>query len=91
MTVWTPPKTNWSADDGAAYTDFNRIEGNTDHLKAIHDVLEGEYDTHAADTSKHKTSEQVRTETGTPFCFECRTSDPTAPITVGRAWLRTDL
>lgn len=88
--AWSTPKTNWTSNDGAAETDFNRIEGNTAELKSIHDILEGEYDTHAADTSKHKTSDVVRGESATLLVIENRTSDPSSPAT-GRIWLRTDL
>ncbi len=87
--TWITPKTDWTADVGAAYTDFNRMEGNTDHLKDIHDALESEYDIHAADTTKHKTALQIRTE-NTDFCFPTRTDDPENPL-VGQVWLRTDL
>lgn len=33
MQEWTPVKTNWEADDVPPVTVFNRIEGNTLHLK----------------------------------------------------------
>jgi len=37
--AWVSPVTTWAAMDGIAYTDLNRIEGNTDYLKDNQDAV----------------------------------------------------
>lgn len=39
MAEWVPPKTNWQAGDVPGAEDFNRIEGNMQHLKEQTDEL----------------------------------------------------
>ncbi len=37
--AWVAPVITWIAGTGIAYTDFNRIEGNTDYLKTTQDTV----------------------------------------------------
>jgi len=89
-TQWIEPVTDWEQSDAISDEDFNRIEGNIAHLKAIHDNLDTDVDTHITNTTIHRTAESIRTDSATPLRIECRTSDPAAPQ-VGQIWMRTDL
>lgn len=89
-TQWITPLTDWEQSDAIGADDFNRIEGNIEHLKAIHDNLDQDVDNHITDQSIHKTAEVIRTAHTLPFRLEVRTSDPTAPQP-GQIWIRVDL
>lgn len=77
------PKTDYTSNQGMTFEEVNRLGHNMTYLKGKTD----EYDIHAADTTKHKTSDAIRQETGA-ICMEVRSDDPTTPA-VGRFWLNT--
>ena len=56
--AWSTPKTNWSAGDGVANTDLNRIEGNAQYLK-------DDIDSHKADGTQHAKSSKFVVGTST--------------------------
>ena len=39
--AWQTPKTNWQAADVVSKDDFNRIEGNTQHLQDTKETPQG--------------------------------------------------
>ena len=56
--AWSTPKTNWTAGDGVANTDLNRIEGNAQYLK-------DDIDSHKADGTQHAKSSKFVVGTST--------------------------
>lgn len=86
--TWVTPKI-WTASEGIAVLDLNRIEGNITVLDSRTDTLETDTAAHAADTTIHQTNAQARAASGSPLRLELTTSD--SGHSSGDIWLRTDL
>jgi hypothetical protein len=84
--AYETPKNDFNANTGMSYDDANRVANDVIYLKGKTD----DYGTHKDTAAIHKTSEDIRKESGTPLIVELRTSDPASPVN-GQIWLRTDL
>ncbi len=96
--AWQTPKTNWQAADVVRKDDFNRIEGNIQHLQdtketpagaqakaeAAAGAVQAELDAHKAESAIHKTSDVIRTETETKLKVEVVSSSVSETPEAGR-------
>ena len=77
--AWENPVTTWgqAGKTVPGVGDFNRIEGNIQHLRT-------ELDEHAAESAIHKTSDVIRTETKTKLKVEVVSSSVSETPDAGR-------